>query len=141
MLWRRQCAQMKMRRPVKAFRREGRHETRRKCHRAPLHHHRRGSDMHSLKVQLLEWAVKDIRARVGCARTSMRRECVLHARKDLILLVLSRFGCVRLELMDGNAIASICTKCCRAVVRGQHFCAFHARAETLFYLHESSLLL
>jgi hypothetical protein len=83
------------------------------------------------KGYLLVWAANGSRDNATCARGVTKMECAYIERKDWILILPSCFGCVRLAIMDANAIASIRTNCEFPESRKMHFTVFSAHAEAL----------
>jgi hypothetical protein len=130
-IWRRRCAQTRRRRPTMLPRAGPELKSSQEFRKAPWHHHRRVSNMPWSKGHLSEWAAYGSRDHATCARSVTQMECAKLARKDWILILPSRFGCVRLALVDANAIASICTKCRFPESRKMHFSVFSAHAEAL----------
>jgi hypothetical protein len=95
-------------------------------------HLRRVANMSCCKAHVLVWAANGRRDHATCARSVTHLGCASHARQDRILIIPSRFGCVRMAFTDANAIANIYTICRIPESRIEHFCDKSARAEALF---------
>ena len=79
----------------------------------------------------LDWAGSAVRGRAGGERKLMQTGRDRRARNVSFCESQRRFLCIITDLIDGNACASICTKCGLAASRKQHFCGFAAKAATL----------
>ena len=72
-------------------------------------------------AQDLDWAGSAVRGHAGGKRKRMQNGRDRRARNDLLRESRRRFLCIIIDLIDGNASASIYTNCEQATSRKQHF--------------------
>ncbi len=132
MWWRRSCKQTRRRRQTMVPLAGPELKISQEYRKVQWHHLQRVSNMSCCKTHILVWVANGRRDHATCARRVTNLGCASHAQQDRILMIPSRFGCVRMAFTDANAIANICTRCWIPVSRIQHFCDKSTLAEALF---------